>query len=370
MPEIDGKSPTADEERRVEELLRVNGELAAEIRDLRAKRTSGPRSAAMPSARRVGRLAEERDSLVAERDSLAAELVASQGQLEALKQHTDGLTEKVGDQARHIDELSHQVARLRAGAGGLLRRLLARPGRSPQPAPPVEQLPGPLLRRPEAQLRMQLDYALAKRATLTDDFFFVQIGAFDGRRFDPLFAWVRAQRWRGLLVEPQPRFFAELVENYRGQEGLEFRRVAVGVRNETRPFYTVADAPGVPRDAGMIASFDRETLLSHRQFIPDLDSHLRSEDIECVALNDLLAEADADHIDLLQIDVEGYDHELIRVLDFERFAPSIVRFEHIHLTPEQHEASIERLIDHGYAVCLEEHDTLACKASDLPAGDW
>src|SRR4029077_7512096 len=149
---------------------------------------------------------------------------------------------------------------------------------------------------------------------------------------------------------------------------LQFRRIAVGVRNETRPFYTVADAPGVPRDAGMIASFDRETLLSHRRFVPDLDSHLRSEDIECVALNDLLAEVDADHIDLLQIDVEGYDHELIRVLDLERFAPSIVRFEHIHLTRDQHEASIERLIDHGYAVCLEEHATLACKADDLPPG--
>jgi FkbM family methyltransferase len=232
----------------------------------------------------------------------------------------------------------------------------------------LERFPRPLLRKPQAELRMHVDYALARRANLTDDFFFVQIGAFDGRRFDPLFAWVQAHGWRGLLVEPQARFFSELVENYKGVEGLQFRRIAVGVRNETRPFYTVAEAPGVPRDAGMIASFDRETLLSHRRFIPDLDSHLCSEEIECMALNDLLTEVEADHIDLLQIDVEGYDHELIRVLDLERFAPSIVRFEHIHLTCDQHEASIERLSEHGYVVCLEEHDTLACKASDLPRG--
>lgn len=242
------------------------------------------------------------------------------------------------------------------------RRLLATRGLR------LQRLPRPLLRHPEAELRMHLDYVLAQRAILARDFFFVQIGAFDGRRYDPLFAWVQAHRWRGLLIEPQPRYFSKLVENYQGVDGLEFRRIAVGVRNETRSFYTVADEPGVTPDAGMLASFDRETLLSHRKFVPGLDSLVRSEEIECVALNDLLAEVDADHIDLLQIDVEGYDHELIRVLDFERFSPSIVRFEHIHLTDAQHEASIERLIAHGYRVCLEEHDTLAYRPPDLTPG--
>jgi FkbM family methyltransferase len=230
----------------------------------------------------------------------------------------------------------------------------------------LERVPRPLLHHPEGELRMDLDYVLAQRVALTQDFFFVQIGAFDGRMLDPLFAWVQAHGWRGLLVEPQPRYFAELVENYKGSDGLEFRQVAIGTRRETRPFYTVADGPGVPEWAGMLSSFDRETLLSHRQFLPEIDSLLRSEEIECVALSDLLAETKTDHIDLLQIDVEGYDHELVQALDLERFAPSIVRFEHAHLTREQHEACIERLITHGYKVCLEEHDTLAYQPADGP----
>jgi len=216
---------------------------------------------------------------------------------------------------------------------------------------------------------MSLDFALARQAALTDDFYFVQIGAFDGRMFDPIFPWVRAHGWRGLLIEPQPRYFAELVENYRGVGGLEFRQIAVGARNETRPFYTVDDRAEVPPGTGMLASFDRETLLSHRRFIPDLDAHIRSEDIGCVALNDLLAEVETDRIDLLQIDVEGYDHELIRILDLERFSPSIVHFEHRHLTAGQHEASIDRLLDHGYQVCLEQHDTLACRAPDAESAE-
>lgn len=246
--------------------------------------------------------------------------------------------------------------------GDLGRRLLASRGLR------LERVPRPMLRHPEAELRMHLDYALAQRAALTRDFFFVQIGAFDGRTIDPLFGWVQTHRWRGLLVEPQARYFAELVENYQGAEGLEFRQVAVGAGNESRTLYTVADGPGVPEWAGMLASFDRETLLSHRQFFAEIDEFLQSEAVECVALNDLLAGADAEHIDLLQIDVEGHDHELIEALDLERFSPSIVRFEHVHLTRAQHEASIEKLVAHGYRVCLEEHDTLAYRPADHSPG--
>jgi chromosome segregation ATPase len=131
MPE---EGATAGDGRRVEELLRVNGELAAEIRALQAKRTGGPRSAAMPAARRVGRLGEERDSLLAERDSLLAELKASRVELEAHRRHAEELGRTVEDQARHIGALSHEVARLRGGAAGLARRFLARLSRSPRSA--------------------------------------------------------------------------------------------------------------------------------------------------------------------------------------------------------------------------------------------
>jgi FkbM family methyltransferase len=232
----------------------------------------------------------------------------------------------------------------------------------------LQRLPRPLIERSQAELRIDLDYVLARRVLEGGSFYFVQIGAFDGRRYDPIYEWVRAFGWHGLLIEPQPEFFAELTANYAGAEGLEFRQIAVGARRERRPFYWVEIEEGVTRDAGMIASFDRETLLRHRKFIPGLDSLIRSEEIECEPLNDVLAQVPSDHIDLLQIDVEGYDHELIRILDLERFSPSIVRFEHQHLSAEQHDVCVARLFDHGYLVALEEHDTLAFQQTELPFG--
>ena len=43
----------------------------------------------------------------------------------------------------------------------------------------------------------------------------VQIGANDGEREDPVSRLLRnRRRWRGLLVEPLPRDFKQLVKNY------------------------------------------------------------------------------------------------------------------------------------------------------------
>ncbi|HEY3491463.1 MAG TPA: hypothetical protein VGK43_00830, partial [Solirubrobacterales bacterium] len=54
------------EDPRVEELLRVNAELAAEVRNLTLGYSDAPRPAGMPTTRRLGRLIEERDQLQAE----------------------------------------------------------------------------------------------------------------------------------------------------------------------------------------------------------------------------------------------------------------------------------------------------------------
>ena len=229
----------------------------------------------------------------------------------------------------------------------------------------LERFPRPLLRHPEWELRMQLDFALAQRVALNDDFYFVQIGAYDGRTDDPLFGWVQAYRWRGLLVEPQPRYFSLLRENYEGLDGLEFRQGAVGTRRETRTLYTVAEEPGVPHWAGLLASFERDVLVSHRPFLPGIDDLVREEPVEVIPINELLEEAECDHVDLLLIDVEGHDHELVRALDIERFSPSIIRFEHVHLSADQHDACLDRLIAHGYRVCLEQNDTLAYRPEHL-----
>jgi chromosome segregation ATPase len=111
--------PQGDERARVEALLRVNAELSAEIRSLALGRTGAPRSEVAPAARRLSKL-------IAERDSLTAELEQARAELAAARQHNRELRELAADQSRHIEELGGEVARLRGGAAGLLRRVRAR----------------------------------------------------------------------------------------------------------------------------------------------------------------------------------------------------------------------------------------------------
>jgi hypothetical protein len=96
------------EDPRVEELLRVNAELAAEVRNLTLGYADAPRPAGMPTTRRLGRLIEERDRL-------QAELEATRSELEEVRADRAGLE-------RQNQEMAVEIVRLSTGLFGFLRR--------------------------------------------------------------------------------------------------------------------------------------------------------------------------------------------------------------------------------------------------------
>ncbi len=94
------------------ELLRVNSELAGEIRDLTLGRRMEPRRSQLSASRGVAKLQAERDSLAGELESVGGQLRAVEGERDALL-------------ARR-EELEREVLRLRSGWAGMLRRARAR----------------------------------------------------------------------------------------------------------------------------------------------------------------------------------------------------------------------------------------------------
>jgi hypothetical protein len=112
---------------RVEELMRANERLAAEVRNLTLGYSQTPRPAGMPASRRLGKL-------LAERDRLGAELEAVRAELECVASHRAGLEAQNQELARELDLLS-------TGLGGVLRNLRARlnlrAGGGARPGPPA-----------------------------------------------------------------------------------------------------------------------------------------------------------------------------------------------------------------------------------------
>jgi len=240
--------------------------------------------------------------------------------------------------------------------GAWLRRALA--GRGLQ----VRRLPRALLDDQEAELRLALDHVVAHHLarSLPGEFFFVQVGAFDGRHNDPLHDLVVRHRWRGLLVEPQREAFHDLVQTYADQPQLVLRNVAVAERSGSRELFKIArHREGLPYWAAQLASFQRETLLAHRDVIPDIEELIEIEIVECTTFEDVLAPLAPERIDLLQIDAEGFDDELVRLFHATGRTAEILCFEHKHLGRRRHDACCADLVERGYRLALSGPDTIA-----------
>ena len=46
-------------------------------------------------------------------------------------------------------------------------------------------------------------------------FYFIQVGAHNGLKNDPINKYIRQNGWKGILIEPQKNIFNELKENYK-----------------------------------------------------------------------------------------------------------------------------------------------------------
>ncbi len=220
------------------------------------------------------------------------------------------------------------------------------------------QRPAALLEKPQARLGVDLDQLLALLVLRKPDLFFVQIGAFDGQTGDQLHPWLARYDWSGILVEPQPRYFAALERTYADRPKLQLRDVAIAETPEERTLYTIReDVPGLPHWAPQVASFDRAHLEARGWRDGNGDDVIEAVQVQCLPLSALLD--GVERVDLLQVDVEGYDAEIIRMFDFDRYRPAIVRFESRHLSRDELDSAVRRLASYDYRIAVGYRDTLA-----------
>jgi FkbM family methyltransferase len=224
----------------------------------------------------------------------------------------------------------------------------------------LERKPRLLLERPELELEPTLELVAAEHMLdVGPELFFVQIGAFDGQTNDPIHELVERHGWRGVLAEPQRRYFEALERTYAGNHRVTLRNVALARESGVRPFYRVREDPGAPPWVPQLASFDRDTILAHEFAYPRLRQLIVEDEVQTLSLEDLLADTDVARVDVFQIDAEGYDAEIVKMIDLARWRPAIVHFEHDHLSPADHESAMRYLADAGYGLYVKRFDTLA-----------
>ena len=152
-------------------------------------------------------------------------------------------------------------------------------------------------------------------AFLPDRGVFVEAGANDGYRQSNTYFLERIKGWSGVLVEPIPA----LAEDCRRQRA----------RSQVFNCALVEDQTASPTVSLRYA--DLVTSVAHPERVtnePLMGWH-QSYDVEVPGrtLSSVLDDAGVTHVDFLSLDIEGYEPQALRGLDFGRHAPAFMLIE-------------------------------------------
>ncbi len=220
-------------------------------------------------------------------------------------------------------------------------------------------VPRAIRRRLRKKSRLKL--AMEAFARSHPDPFFLQIGSCDGVTGDPIHEHVRAGGWRGIVVEPVPYNFEKLVLNYADLPSVCCQNVIISSKDGTVCFWYMRETDDpMPNWYNQIGSLDRDHVLKHKSFIPNIEDYIVSKEFECLSLTTLLSRVpNVARIDLLHTDVEGHDYEILKQFDFDRYKPKLIVFEDFHLTIDDRQACQALLESKGYEVIREGQDGIA-----------
>jgi FkbM family methyltransferase len=225
-----------------------------------------------------------------------------------------------------------------------------------------------------------LDLVTSQYVQTQPDVFFLQVGAHDGVSADPASQQIRKYpNWRGILVEPQPDSFQQLVANYSHEARFIFEQAAIGMQDGTMPFYTVTDDIAeltfwLPQSA----SFDREHIKSSLYYwkyvrkidaIPeDFDRVIKTLQVPTLTLESLLHKHNVEKVDFFALATPGLDFDIIKTFPFDQFKPSIICFEYLTLDRSKRGDCLRFLADHGYSVSRFASRALA--SLEAPTLNW
>jgi FkbM family methyltransferase len=202
-----------------------------------------------------------------------------------------------------------------------------------------------------ALFQRRLDNYLRRLARAERNVFFLQIGAHDGKTDDPLHGLIRKHHWNGVLIEPVAYLFNRLVRNYSGVSGLAFENKALADSDGRRMFYHIRQSEDLcPVWYDQLGSFYKEVILRHSGGLPNIEDYIEAELVECICFRTLVESYSISRIDLILIDTEGYDLQILKQIDFSRFAPRLVIYEEKHLSVEDKQMAKALLTERGYAV--------------------
>jgi FkbM family methyltransferase len=181
---------------------------------------------------------------------------------------------------------------------------------------------------------------------------FIEAGANDGYTQSNTYYLERRRGWRGVLVEPIPTLFEQCRRERPASRVFRCALVPRDYPDDTVHMH-FANLMSLVSGARKSAEADREHIERGIQAQSRLEQSYEIE-VPARTLSSVLDETEFKDIDLLSLDVEGYELQVLKGLDFERYAPKYMLIE------ATFRAEIEEYIGDRYEVVdmLSHHDVL------------
>lgn len=170
------------------------------------------------------------------------------------------------------------------------------------------------------------------------DGFFVEVGCIDGRRFSNTLTF-EERGWKGMCVEAHAGYIESLKKN---RPNSIICHCAAGEADEEVVFYANA--------RGSLSTLDKRKEAHWQQNYAPYFSGFEEQQVKKVRLSTLLDANRVTDIDILSLDIEGYEVEALKGLDLIRHRPKVMVIES---DDKEHERQLDEMIlPYGYTKSL------------------
>jgi FkbM family methyltransferase len=207
-------------------------------------------------------------------------------------------------------------------------------------------------------LYVDFERILAKNYPAGSNFSFILVGAHDCISYDFIYDFILKRSSTGICIEPQPDIYLQLVKNTSFNPNIVTINKAVHATSKEVTLYRVKPQRlnELPEWASGIASF--YPYHHQRSEVPSalMETIKVASDNFMTIINSHNFEGERD---LLQIDTEGYDLEVLKMVDFGRVQPLIIKLEHVNLTSDELRCARTILNNKNYFCFCDSMDLIA-----------
>jgi len=188
-------------------------------------------------------------------------------------------------------------------------------------------------------------------------FVFIQVGANDGISFDDLNELITRRDAEGIVIEPVKEYFDQLSKNYSKNVNIIKVNKAVHPSKKKVIIFKVSNKSmgKYPNWVKGIASLNQKHHCKSKIDVEDIVS----EEVDSDKLMNIIVDFKNKAIDYFQTDTEGFDLEVIKMIDFKCIKPKIIKYESIHLSKSDKKTATKILNKEDYHTFEIGADTVA-----------